>query len=204
MLKLTKRQMEILDLIHNYIDRTGAPPTRAEIAEIMGFRSPNAAEDHLRALERKGVLALLPGTSRGIKILINTHKGTPIIGHVAAGKPILATENIDSYYKIDKHLFVPTANYLLRVKGDSMQEAGILDGDLLVVHSTQVAKNGQIVVARLDNEVTVKRFQKDASNQKIYLMPENDAYEPIELGATDPISIEGIGVGIIRTSFTQR
>lgn len=199
--KLTKRQTEILNLIESHVNEKGAPPTRAEIAEIMGFRSPNAAEDHLKALARKGIIQLVPGTSRGIKVL-KRQDGLPIVGKVAAGQPIVSEGHIESHYKVDNNLFSESANYLLKVQGDSMEKIGILDGDLLVVHSCNDARNGQVVVARVNDEVTVKRLKKDELNNKVYLLPENDNYTPIEvdLGRSD-LKIEGIGVGVIRTSF---
>ncbi len=192
---LTPRQAEILELIQESLELTGMPPTRAEIADAFGFRSPNAAEQHLRALERKGVIELIPGSSRGIQLLIET--GTPVIGRVAAGSPILAEAHVERRYDFDPNLFKPRADYLLRVRGMSMRDAGILDGDLLAVHRTRNLRNGQIVVARLDNEVTVKRFRRRGNT--IWLLPENPEFEPIELNLKrDPIEIEGIGVGVIR------
>lgn len=196
MIKLTKRQLEILNLIQSQIDAVGAPPTRAEIATKMGFCSPNAAEDHLRALARKGVIELVPGTSRGIRVIKN-FDGLPIIGRVAAGQPILAEEHIESSYRIDQTIFNPTANYLLRVKGTSMQDAGINDGDLLAVHSTPHAESGQIVVARLENDVTVKRFYQDGS--KVTLQAANPDFQNIEVDLqSQALSIEGIVVGVLR------
>ena len=195
MIKLTKRQAEILQLIQDQIDAVGSPPTRAEIATKMGFCSPNAAEDHLRALARKGVIELVPGTSRGIRILKN--QGLPIIGQVAAGQPILAEANIETYYRIDQAIFNPIAHYLLRAKGSSMQNAGINDGDLLAIHATPVASSGQIVVARIEDEATVKRFYKD--DFKVILRAENPAFNPIEIDLQkESLNIEGIVVGIIR------
>ncbi len=195
MQKLTARQAEILQLIQDTVQSTGMPPTRAEIARALGFRSLNAAEGHLKALARKGVIELLPGSSRGIRVLVET--GLPVIGRVAAGSPILAEEHIETRYQLDPHMFRPPADYLLRVRGMSMREAGILDGDLLAVHRTQEAQNGQIVVARLDDEVTVKRFRRKGSH--VSLLPENPEFDPIEVDlAQQPLEIEGIGVGVIR------
>jgi repressor LexA len=197
MAKLTKRQNEVLQLIQDQMTATGAPPTRAEIASRMGFKSPNAAEDHLRALARKNIIELIPGTSRGIRLLID-NTGIPIVGSVAAGQPILAQEHIEDSYKIDKNVFAPNADYLLRVKGDSMKNVGILNGDLLVVHATTEARPGQIVVARIDDEVTVKRFYRDGNT--VSLVAENESYQPIRVDLTKQnFVIEGIGVGVIRS-----
>lgn len=196
MQKLTSRQTEILNLIKERIAATGAPPTRAEIATHMGFRSPNAAEDHLRALARKNMIELVPGTSRGIRLLVD-NAGLPIIGSVAAGQPILAQEHIESTCKVAHNVFNPKADYLLRVRGDSMQNAGIMNGDLLAVHSTSEVYNGQIVVARLDNEVTVKRFKRDGTI--VTLLPENTNYDPLQIDLSrQQFAIEGVGVGVIR------
>lgn len=192
---LTTRQAEILELIRAHIDETGFPPTRAEICQHFGFRSPNAAEQHLRALAKKGVIDIAGGTSRGIRLLVES--GLPVVGRVAAGSPILAVENVEDRYQMDSRLFRPQASYLLRVHGMSMRDAGILDGDLLAVHRTPQARNGQIVVARLGDEVTVKRFQRQGG--KVRLLPENPEFDPIEV---DPkyqeLAIEGLGVGVIR------
>ena len=195
---LTARQAEILELIRSYIAEEGCPPTRAEIAAELGFRSPNAAEDHLRALERKGVIEMIPGSSRGIRLLDEDEDyGLPVVGQVAAGEPILAEQNIDDYCQIEADTFHPHADYLLRVKGDSMKDIGIHDGDLLAVHHTPHAENGQIVVARLDDEVTVKRFRQRGSI--VRLMPENKAYEPIRVDLREQaLEIEGLAVGILR------
>ncbi len=200
-IRLTARQAEILRLIETTIVRSGAPPTRSEIAEALGFRSANAAEEHLRALARKGAIELLPGTSRGIR-LRKSHAtktiGLPVIGRVAAGAPILASEHIDDHHRVDPHLFRPRANYLLRVRGLSMREVGILDGDLLAVHATPEARSGQIVVARLDDEVTVKRFRRRGN--KVLLLPENPDFEPLEVNLRErDLVIEGLGVGVLRT-----
>lgn len=197
---LTRRQLEILELIHTYIDQSGMPPTRSEIADNLGFKSLNAAEDHLKALEKKEFIKLIPGVSRGIRILKKTNNkniGLPIVGQVAAGQPILAIQHVENYILLDPFLFEKKADYLLRVKGESMLNAGIRDGDLLVVHSTRTARNNQIIVARLDDEVTVKRFKKTSS--KIYLMPENDNFDRIEINSrSGEFIIEGLGVGILR------
>lgn len=192
---LTKRQSEILGLIRRRLADSGRPPTRAEIAQELGFRSPNAAEEHLQALARKGVIELVPGASRGIRL--REEEGLPLIGRVAAGNPILAEENIEAHYKLDPRLFQPHADYLLRVRGMSMRDAGILNGDLLAVHRTPQAENGQIVVARLDNDVTVKRFQR--RGHLVRLLPENAEFSPIEVDLRrDTLVIEGVGVGVIR------
>lgn len=195
--ELTPRQKEILQLIRDTIDETGFPPTRAEIAHMLGFASPNAAESHLRALERKGAIEVLEGTARGIRL--KTHGGLPLIGRVAAGSPILAEANVESRYQVDPALFSPRADYLLKVRGLSMRDAGILDGDLLAVHSTREARSGQIVVARVADEVTVKRMRRRGS--VIELQPENPDFAPIVIDTRlVPLVIEGIAVGIIRNS----
>ena len=194
--ELTARQAEVLQLIADFLQATGFPPTRAEIAAQLGFRSANAAEDHLRALERKGYIEMLPGASRGIRL--RESLGLPVIGRVAAGNPILAEQHIQARYQLDPALFKPRADYLLKVRGMSMRDAGILDGDLLAVHRTAEARSGQIVVARLGNEVTVKRFKR-LGNQ-VQLLPENPDFEPILVDPKrDFFAIEGLGVGIIRT-----
>lgn len=194
---LTSRQAEVLDLIKRHIDDTGYPPTRADIAAELGFRSPNAAEEHLKALARKGAIEMVPGTSRGIRL--PEQGGLPVVGRVAAGNPILAQENIEDHLDIPAGLFRPRADFLLRVRGDSMREIGILDGDLLVVHRTQDVANGQVVVARIDDEVTVKRLQRTRQRHKLLLMPENASYEPIEVDLSrQAFHIEGLSVGVIR------
>ncbi|HEX9625783.1 MAG TPA: transcriptional repressor LexA [Acidiferrobacterales bacterium] len=191
---LTSRQQEILDLIRDYAARTGRPPTRAEIAAALGFRSANAAEAHLRALARKGAIELIPGASRGIRLQA---PGMPVVGRVAAGHPILAEEHIEQHLPIDPALFQPRADYLLRVRGMSMRDAGILDGDLLAVHRSPEARDGQIVVARLADEVTVKRFER--RGHVVRLLPENDEFTPIEIDLRrDAFAIEGLGVGLLR------
>jgi len=198
MADLTPRQQQVYDLVRESLQENGMPPTRAEIAHALGFRSANAAEDHLRALARKGVVELLPGASRGIRILeLPDDEGLPVVGRVAAGSPILAEEHIEDYFYVDPRLFRPRADYLLRVKGMSMRDAGILNGDLLVVHRSPEALSGQIVVARLEDEVTVKRFRR--RGRVVRLMPENPDFEPILVDLRhQALVIEGIGVGVIR------
>mgnify|MGYP001483150324 CR=1 FL=1 len=199
MIKLTARQQEILSYIKDYLNETGFPPTRSEIAHRMGFRSPNAAEDHLRALARKGAIEIQPGTSRGLRLPINEQLGLPVVGQVAAGSPILAEESISGYCEIQPDFFSPSADYLLTVKGLSMINAGIYEEDLLAVHKTEQATDGDIIVARIDDEVTVKRLQKGRSKYKLSLLPENPDYSPIEIDLRkDDFTIEGISVGVIR------
>jgi repressor LexA len=217
--KLTARQQQILELIQNAIARTGAPPTRAEIAAELGFKSANAAEEHLQALARKGVIELVSGTSRGIRLrsgdlrAINEQRAQqltlpipgltqlmlPLIGRVAAGSPILAQEHVDQTYQVERSLFQRTPDYLLRVRGMSMRDVGILDGDLLAVQASKEAKNGQIVVARLGDDVTVKRFIR--REQQIELHAENPDYKTILVQPGEPFEIEGLAVGLIRNSF---
>ena len=203
MLELTRRQSEILDLIRRQIEKTGLPPTRADICEALGFRSPNAAESHLRALEAKGAIEMTPGASRGIRIVAQGTQAPefslPVVGRVAAGAPTLAVEHIEDHCRVDPRLFKPRADFLLRVRGYSMRAAGILDGDLLAVHSARRADNGDIVVARVnDEEVTVKRFHR-RSAYLVRLLPENPDFEPIELDLReDMLAIEGLGVGVLR------
>ena len=197
---LTSRQAQVLDLIKQYIADTGYPPTRADIARELGFRSPNAAEEHLKALARKGAIEMIPGTSRGIRLPDDS--GLPVVGRVAAGSPILAAEHIEDRVELPAGFFQPRADFLLRVHGDSMKDAGILDGDLLAVHKTPEAANGQIVVARIDDEVTVKRFQRTRARSKVLLLPENEDYEPIEVDLKEqPFQIEGLSVGVIRQAI---
>lgn len=198
MIKLTERQKEVLAFLESHITENGAPPTRVEIAKEMGFRSPNAAEDHLRALNKKGVIELLPGTSRGIKInKKNNDLGVPLIGKVAAGSPIMAEENIQNYHSLDKNLFHQKPSFMLQVVGDSMINAGILEGDLLAVKSQAETKNGDIVVARIAEDVTVKRL--NIKDNVVQLLPENEAYDPIEVDVNqDDFSIEGLVIGVIR------
>src|SRR6187399_3085293 len=196
---LTPRQTEILRLLQRVIADSGVPPTRAEIARELGFRSANAAEEHLRALARKGVIALVPGTSRGIQLkdTIREQMGLPLIGRVAAGRPIFAEENFEGRLQIDPSLFQPRPHYLLKVTGMSMKNAGILDGDLVAVHRTSEVRSRQIVVARLENEVTVKRYKQDGA--VVWLMPENADFEPIKVNMKeDPLIIEGVVVGVLR------
>ena len=197
MIKLTPRQTEVLDFIKSYIDETGYPPTRADIAKELGFKSANASEEHLKALARKGAIEMIPGTSRGIKLPESS--GLPIVGRVAAGNPILAEEHIEDYCDLPSSFFRPNADYLLQVRGDSMIECGILDGDLLAVHRTQQVNNGDIVVARIDDEVTVKRWRNARSKHQVILLPENKDYSPIEVDLRyQSFDIEGLGVGVIR------
>ncbi|WP_438951605.1 transcriptional repressor LexA [Porticoccus sp.] len=196
---LTARQQEILTLIKQHIDETGYPPTRAEIATALGFRSPNAAEEHLRALARKGMIEMISGASRGIRLLDDQPAGLPLIGRVAAGDPVLATENIEDYLDISASLFNPRADFLLRVHGRSMKNAGIMDGDLLAVHKTAQAQKGQIVVARIEDDVTVKRLGKSLKRHEILLEPENEEMAPIVVDLREQsFVIEGLGVGVIR------
>jgi len=198
MTKLTSRQEQVLNVIKSHIEETGFPPTRVDIAKELGFKSANAAEEHLRALARKGAIEMIPGTSRGIR-LPETDTGVPIVGRVAAGNPILAEENIEDYCNIPDSFFHPSADYLLRVNGMSMKDIGILDGDLLAVHKTTQAHNGQIVVARIDDEVTVKRYKKTRSRYQVMLLPENEDFSPIEVDLRrQHFAIEGLSVGIIR------
>jgi repressor LexA len=197
--ELTPRQRQIVEFIQQWLVDAGRPPTRAEIATAFGFKSPNAAEEHLRALQRKGVLDLSPGASRGIQLKdsLREQMGLPLIGRVAAGKPILAEENIEARYQIDPQLFSPRPHYLLKVKGMSMKDAGILDGDLVAVHRTPEVRSRQIVVARLENEVTVKRYKQDGPI--VWLMPANDDFDPIRVDLKEQsLIIEGVVVGVLR------
>ncbi|MCG6659057.1 transcriptional repressor LexA [Halomonas campisalis] len=202
---LTARQQNVYDFIVKTMNEFGYPPTRAEIARALGFRSPNAAEEHLRALERKGVIRVIRGTSRGIRLPAQevesstepSAEGLPIIGEVAAGSPILAAEHIDRYCPLPPEYFTPRADYLLKVRGLSMKDIGILEGDLLAVHRTERVRDGQIVVARLEDEVTVKRFQR--LGHRVTLAAENPDFPPIEVDLRhEALEIEGIGVGVIR------
>ncbi len=194
---LTARQSQVLDLIRRHILDTGYPPTRADIATELGFKSPNAAEEHLKALARKGAIEMIPGTSRGIRL--PEPVGLPIVGRVAAGSPILAQEHIDDVCDLPGSFFRPRADYLLRVQGDSMINAGILDGDLLAVHKADDARDGEIIVARIDDEVTVKRLRRPRGRGRLVLLAENDAYEPIEVDLErHTFAIEGLSVGVIR------
>lgn len=198
-MELTPRQSQILELIQDFIEETGMPPTRAEIATELGFKSANAAEEHLRALERKGVIDLMPGTSRGIRLKdsLRQQLGLPLVGRVAAGNPILAEEHIEAHYRIDPALFRPKPHYLLRVQGMSMRDVGIFDGDLVAVHRTPEVRSRQIVVARLEDEVTVKRYRQEG--RTVWLMPENSDFAPIRVNLDEqPLIIEGVVVGVIR------
>jgi repressor LexA len=218
--KLTARQQQILDLVQSAIERTGAPPTRAEIAAELGFRSANAAEEHLQALARKGVIELVGGTSRGIRLksdtlrALNEARGKqfslplpslsqltlPLVGRVAAGAPILAQEHVEQTYLLEATMFPRRPDYLLKVRGMSMRDAGILDGDLLAVQKSREARNGQIVVARLGDEVTVKRFRRTRTT--IELLPENPDFEPIVVPFGDvDFELEGIAVGLVRNNM---
>lgn len=202
MLKLTPRQAEILAFIKQCLEDNGYPPTRAEIALKLGFKSPNAAEEHLKALARKGAIEMTPGASRGIRIPgfepnAEEEPGLPVIGRVAAGAPILAQQHIEESCRINPEFFHPKADYLLRVRGMSMKDIGIFDGDLLAVHTTREVRNGQVVVARLDDEVTVKRFKREGN--KVWLIAENPEFAPIEVNLEEQdLIIEGLSVGVIR------
>ena len=203
MINLTARQEQVLQLIKDYMADTGYPPTRAEIAKELGFRSANAAEEHLKALARKGAIEMVPGASRGIR-LPEEQTGIPVVGRVAAGNPILASENIDDYYSVPPELFHPPADYFLRVSGYSMKDIGIMDGDLLAVHRTDQARTGQVVVARIDDEVTVKRLKTTRSKFMVELLPENEEFEPIAVDMREQdFAIEGLSVGIIRQGDTH-
>lgn len=200
---LTPRQQEVFDLIKAKIEDSGMPPTRAEIARELGFRSANAAEEHLKALARKEVIEIIPGASRGIRVLLRNddteEKGLPLIGRVAAGEPILAQEHVETHYAVDPALFKPRADFLLRVNGMSMKDIGIMDGDLLAVHKTQDVRNGQVVVARVDDDVTVKRFEKKGAQVRLHA--ENEEFEPIVVDLQhQQLTIEGIAVGVIRST----
>lgn len=206
MIKLTKRQSDVMDTIRDFIAETGFPPTRAEIAKKLGFKSPNAAEEHLKALCKKGAIEILAGASRGLRIIeeasndANSELGLPIIGKVAAGFPILAQENVDSHVQVPATMFSPQADYLLSVNGMSMKDVGIMEGDLLAVHKTSTVRNGQIVVARIGDEVTVKRFEKKGNT--IRLIAENDEFNDILVDLeSEEFAIEGLSVGIIRQTI---
>jgi repressor LexA len=195
--KLTQRQQQVLDIVRQHIDETGYPPTRADIAQKLGFKSANAAEEHLKALARKGAIEMIAGASRGIRLPESS--GIPIIGRVAAGNPVLAEAHIEDYCDLPANFFKPRADYFLTVQGDSMIEVGILDGDLLAVHSTPVAKNGDIIVARIENEVTVKRLQRTNQKHLLHLLPENKDYQPIIVDLREQaFAIEGLSVGVLR------
>lgn len=199
---LTPRQQQVFDLIKSKIDDTGMPPTRAEIARELGFRSANAAEEHLKALARKQAIEIIPGASRGIRILLEdsaNDDGLPLIGQVAAGEPILAQEHVEAHYQVDPAMFKPQADFLLRVNGESMKDIGIMDGDLLAVHKTQEVHDGQVVVARVDDDVTVKRLERKGST--VLLHAENEEFEPIKVDLScQHLAIEGLAVGIIRNT----
>jgi repressor LexA len=198
---LTPRQSQVLHLIRQKLTETGMPPTRAEIAQQLGFRSPNSAEEHLRVLQRKGCIELLPGASRGIRLrdAIREQLGLPLIGRVAGGRPILAEENIVDHLRIDPDIFRPRPHYLLKVVGMSMQNAGILDGDLVAVHRTADVRSRQIVVARIEDEVTVKRYTQKGN--VVWLLPENEEFEPIRVDPREqPFVIEGVVVGVVRSA----
>jgi repressor LexA len=199
---LTPRQSEVLAFIREFIDESGMPPTRAEIAARLGVSSANAAEEHLRALQRKGVIDLVPGASRGIQLKdsLKEQLGLPLIGKVAAGNPILAAENIEDHIRIDPSMFNPEPHYLLRVEGMSMKNAGILDGDLVAVHRSPDVRNRQIVVARLEDEVTVKRYRQEG--RTVWLLPENNDFEPIKVDLDhEHLMIEGVVVGLLRNGM---
>ena len=194
--KLTQRQQQVLDIVRQHIDETGYPPTRADIAQKLGFKSANAAEEHLKALARKGAIEMIAGASRGIRLPESS--GIPIIGRVAAGNPVLAEAHIEDYCDLPANFFKPRADYFLTVQGDSMIEVGILDGDLLAVHSTPVAKNGDIIVARIENDVTVKRLQRTNQKHLLHLLPENKDYQPIIVDLREQaFAIEGLSVGVL-------
>ncbi len=213
MIKLTARQEQILNLIKDAIENTGFPPTRAEIANELGFKSANAAEEHLQALARKGAIEISPGTSRGIRLIGAAASASteaspakvpaallmslPLIGRVAAGSPILAQENLEASYNVDPALFSAKPDFLLKVRGWSMRDAGIMDGDLLAVKKIDSAKNGQIVVARIGDEVTVKRYKKTGS--VIELFPENPDFKVITVSPEDEFALEGLAVGLMRS-----
>jgi len=199
---LTERQAQILELIKQSIVTTGMPPTRAEIAKRLGFRSANAAEDHLKALAKKGQIEILPGTSRGIRLvedISEVEAGLPVVGKVAAGSPILALEHVDNHINVDPTMFSPAADFLLRVEGESMKDIGIMDGDLLAVHKTQTARDGQVIVARVEEDVTVKRLERNGS--QVILHAENQEFSPIKVDLNyQDFAIEGLAVGVIRNS----
>lgn len=195
--KLTARQQQVLDIIRRHIDDTGYPPTRADIAQELGFKSANAAEEHLKALARKGAIEMIAGASRGIRLPESA--GIPVVGRVAAGNPVLAQEHIEDYCDLPPNFFKPSADYFLTVTGDSMIDIGIFDGDLLAVHSTPVANNGDVVVARIEDEVTVKRLHKTKSRHVVELLPENPDFEPIVVDLRlQEFTIEGLSVGVLR------
>ncbi|HJL92493.1 MAG TPA: transcriptional repressor LexA [Woeseiaceae bacterium] len=204
MKQLTPRQKEVLDMIRDFIEEYGMPPTRMEIATDLGFKSANAAEEHLKSLQKKGVIDLLSGSSRGIRLKDSLREqiGLPLVGRVAAGQPILAEENIETHFKIDPNIFNPKPHYLLRVDGMSMMKIGILDNDIVAVHRTSEIRSRQIVVARINNEVTVKRYSQVGSI--VWLHPENDEFSPIKVDlSTQEMMIEGVVVGVIRANLSM-
>ncbi len=201
MAHLTPRQSQILEFIQEFIEENEIPPTRAEIAKALGFKSANSAEEHLRALQRKDAIELIPGASRGIRL--REAGGIPLVGRVAAGSPMLAQEHIEARYQLDSQLFNPRPHYLLQVHGMSMRDAGILDGDLVAVHRTPDIRSSQIVVARLEDEVTVKRYRQEGS--QVWLLPENPDFAPIRIDLTrTPLVIEGVVVGVLRNGISRR
>ena len=196
---LTNRQQQIYSLICSTIEREGMPPTRADIAREFGFKSANAAEEHLKALARKGYIEIMPGTSRGIRVVDEAPEGLPLVGRVAAGEPILAEQHVEDHIQIDPGFWSPRADYLLEVRGDSMIDVGIFDGDYLAVHSCKDASNGEIIVARVDDDVTVKRLRRTRSKHIVNLEAENEAFNTIEVDLREQaFTIEGISVGVIR------
>jgi len=200
--KLTPRQSQILTFLQDFIDESGMPPTRAEIARELGFKSANAAEEHLRALQRKGVIELIPGASRGIQLkdFIREQLGLPLVGKVAAGNPIMAEEHIEGHYRIDTSIFDLRPHFLLRVEGMSMKDIGILDGDLVAVHRTPEVRSGQIIVARVEDEVTVKRYRQEGAT--VWLLPENEEFSPIKVNLKEQnMIIEGVVVGLVRNGM---
>jgi repressor LexA len=195
-IKLTARQQQVMDVIKSSIEATGMPPTRADIARELGFKSANAAEEHLKALAKKGAIELFAGASRGIRL--TAQEGLPVVGRVAAGEPLLAQQHIEDYCDLSASFFAPPAHYLLQVCGDSMINAGIFDGDLLAVHSTREVRDGQIAVVRIDDEVTVKRWKRQSAD-RVQLIAENDDYAPINLDLSEQqVVVEGISVGVLR------
>lgn len=198
---LTDRQQAVLDFIEQSVAEAGFPPTIAEITAAFGLSSTNSIRGHLQALARKGVIELVPSASRGIRLLkIGNDSGLPLVGRVAAGQPILAEQHIEGYCQLGPELFRRRADYLLRVHGMSMRDAGILDGDLLAVQRTPQAVSGQIVVARIGDEATVKRLRLEGD--KAVLQPENPDFTALEIDLTrDTLVIEGIVVGVIRSDL---
>ncbi len=200
MSKLTVRQQQVLDIIKEQVEQTGYPPTRAEIAATLGFKSANAAEEHIKALARKGAIEVVEGASRGIR-LPSHERGIPLVGRVAAGNPILAEEHIEDYCQFPESFFHPKADYLLTVHGMSMKDAGILDGDLIAVHKTEQIRNNDIIIARIEDEVTVKRFKRERNKATVELLPENPDFDVITVNLKDEMfAIEGLCVGVIRRS----